>query len=71
MDVTVVDVTELDDIGPGSVATVIGGPHDGPTSLGAVAERCGTIAYVILTGLARRLPRRYTGADGKLMGERL
>lgn len=71
MDVTVVDITELDDIGPGSVATVIGGPHDGATSLGAVAERCGTISYVILTGLTRRLPRRYTGPGGELIGERV
>jgi len=71
MDVTIVDVTGLEDIGPGSVATVIGGPHDSRTSLNAVAERCGTISYVILTGLSRRLPRRYVGPDGEFMGERV
>ncbi len=59
MDVIVVDVTDLDDIGPGSLATVIGGPVDAPTSLQAVADRCGTITYEILTGLSPRLPRRY------------
>lgn len=61
MDVTVVDVTDLDGIEPGDVATVIGGPSDSPQSLRAVAGRCGTIEYEILTGLTRRLPRRYVG----------
>ncbi len=60
MDVIVVDVTELDGVTAGSVATVIGGPANGPTGLRAVADRCGTITYEILTGLSRRLPRRYT-----------
>ncbi|UCC48171.1 MAG: alanine racemase [Gemmatimonadota bacterium] len=61
MDVTVVDVTELHEVGPGSAATLIGGPQDGPTGLSTVAKRCGTIDYEILTGLTQRLPRRYTG----------
>ncbi len=61
MDVTVVDVTELEAVRPGSVATVIGGPWESATSLRAVAQRCGTITYEILTGLGQRLPRRYTG----------
>ncbi len=61
MDVTVVDVTELEDVAAGAVATVIGGPGDSATSLQSVAERCGTITYEILTGLGPRLPRRYTG----------
>lgn len=62
MDVTVVDVTELDGIGPGSVATLIGGPQDGPTGLSTVAKRCGTIDYEILSGLTQRLPRCYAHA---------
>lgn len=61
MDVTVVDVTELDEVGPGSLATLIGGPQDGPTGLSRVAKRCGTIDYEILTGMTQRLPRRHTG----------
>jgi len=61
MDVIVVDVTGLDGVVAGSVCTVIGGPPDAPTSLQAVADRCGTITYEILTGLTRRLPRRYGG----------
>ncbi|MGD2154754.1 MAG: alanine racemase [Gemmatimonadales bacterium] len=61
MDVIVVDVTGLDGVVAGSVCTVIGGPLDALTSLQAVADRCGTITYEILTGLSRRLPRRYGG----------
>ena len=70
MDVIVVDVTDLNGVAAGSVATVIGGPLDGPTGLATVAKRCGTITYEILTGLTRRLPRRYIGEDGSLVGER-
>lgn len=70
MDVIVVDVTDLQGVEAGSVATVIGGPLDGPTGLNTVAKRCGTITYEILTGLTRRLPRRYIGEDGSLLGER-
>lgn len=61
MDVTVVDVTDHEGVEPGSVATVIGGPVQGPTGLATVASRCGTITYEILTGLTRRLPRTYSG----------
>ena len=64
MDVTVVDVTRLEGVGPGSVATVIGGPHGGPTAFDSVAAACGTIPYEILTGLTGRLPRRYVGPEG-------
>lgn len=63
MDVIIVDVTDLDGVVPGSEGTVIGGPADGATSLQAVADRCGTITYDILTGLSRRLPRRYSSAN--------
>lgn len=70
MDVIVVDVTDLDGVEAGSVAVVIGGPLDGPTGLARVAESCGTITYEILTGLTRRLPRRYIGEDGRVLGER-
>ena len=62
MDVIVVDVTDLEGVEAGDVATVIGGPHDGSTSLSRVAALCDTIEYEILTGLAPRLPRRYVGA---------
>jgi alanine racemase len=69
MDVIVVDVTDVGGVEAGSIATVIGGPLDGPTGLATVARRCGTITYEILTGLTRRLPRRYIGEDGRVLGE--
>lgn len=68
MDVTIVDVTDVKGVVPGDVATLIGGPHAGETGLQTVAERCGTITYEILTGLTRRLPRRYIGLDGETGG---
>jgi alanine racemase len=64
MDVIMVDVTGIEGIEAGSVATVIGGPSDGPTGLKSVADRCDTITYEILTGLTRRLPRLYGGQPG-------
>jgi alanine racemase len=63
MDVTVVDVTDLPDVKAGDVATVVGGPVDSATGLSAVAERCGTISYEVLTGLTKRLPRRHLNAE--------
>jgi alanine racemase len=71
MDVIVTDVTDLGGVESGSVATLIGGPLDGPTGLATVAKNCGTITYEILTGLTKRLPRRYIGEDGSLVGELL
>lgn len=70
MDVTVVDVTEVEGVKAGDVATLIGGPDGTATSLSAVAERCGTITYEILTGMTRRLPRRYLDEEGEVLGER-
>jgi alanine racemase len=56
MDVTVVDVTQLEgEVRPGDVATLFGGA--GEIALEEVARRCGTISYEILTGLGARLPR--------------
>lgn len=59
MDVTVVNVTDVEGVAAGSVATLIGGPADAPTALERVAERASRISYEILTGLSPRLPRVY------------
>lgn len=64
MDVTVVDVTDVEDVSAGSVATLIGGPPDAPTALERVATRAGRISYEILTGLGARLPRVYHDEEG-------
>lgn len=68
MDVTVVDITDLEASGlaepvrPGDVATLLGGDGDDCIELEEVADQAGTINYEILTGLTPRLPRVWTGA---------
>lgn len=57
MDMTVVDITGLDDVGPGEIATVIGRSGDETIAVDEVAEAAGTISYEILTGFTPRLPR--------------
>lgn len=62
MDSTVVDVTGRDDVKPGDVATLLGCDGDEEITLEELADACGTIAYEILTGWSRRVPR--IGMDG-------
>ena len=57
MDVTVVDVTGLQDVGVGDVATVLGCDGEEEITLQELASECRTIEYEILTGLSPRLPR--------------
>ncbi len=57
MDVTIVDVTGLPDVGVGDVATVLGCDEEEEITLQELASECRTIEYEILTGLSRRLPR--------------
>lgn len=69
MDVTVVDITDLETGGggapvrPGEVATVLGADEEGLIPLEEMAERAGTINYEILTGWSSRLPRVWTDGD--------
>jgi len=57
MDVTVVDVTGLEEVNPGTVATLIGCDEREEITLTELADTCGMIEYEILTGLGARLPR--------------
>lgn len=57
MDVTVLDVTALDGVEVGEVATFIGRDGPGGIALEEVAGWAQTIGYEILTGLSPRLPR--------------
>jgi alanine racemase len=57
MDMTVVDVSGLDAIEPGDVATFIGAEGEEEILVDEVAAQAGTISYEILTGLTPRLPR--------------
>lgn len=62
MDSTVVDVTGRDDVKPGDVATLVGRDGGEEITLEELANACGTIAYEILTGWSRRVPK--IGLDG-------
>lgn len=64
MDVTVVNITGLDGVGVGDVATLIGRDGDCEITLDALAAAAGTISYEILTGLSARLPRVWERVDG-------
>ena len=57
MDMTVVDVSGLDEILPGDVATFIGAEGEEEILVDEVAAQVGTISYEILTGMTPRLPR--------------
>jgi alanine racemase len=63
MDVTVANISTLDGVEPGDVATLVG--RDGPAeiTLDEVAALSGTISYEVLTGLSPRLPRVWTEAE--------
>lgn len=57
MDMTVVDVSDVAEVRPGDVATLVGSDGSEEIALAEVAEHAGTIDYEILTGWTPRLPR--------------
>lgn len=59
MDLTILDVTDVEGVARGDRATLIGGALD----VDEVGRRAGTIGYEILTGLGSRYERRYLGAE--------
>ena len=60
MDVTVVDITDVESAREGDVATLIGSDRSVTRTLDQVAAEAGTISYEVLTGLTSRLPRVWT-----------
>lgn len=60
MDVTVVDITDVEAAREGDVATLIGSEGDVARTVDEVAGEAGTISYEVLTGLTGRLPRIWT-----------
>ena len=57
MDMTVVDLTGIEDVHAGDVATLIGKDGGAEITVDEVAAAVGTISYEILTGFTPRLPR--------------
>ncbi len=62
MDQIVVDVSGIDGVHFGSIATVFGG--DGADSIEEIAAKCSTISYEILCNIGRRVQRVYI-EDGR------
>jgi alanine racemase len=57
MDMTVANISGLDGVEPGDIATLIGRDGDTHVTVDEVARLSGTISYEVLTGFAPRLPR--------------
>ena len=64
MDLTLLDVTDVEGVGAGDVVTLIGA--DGGLSVPAedVARTAGTLSYEITCGVSARVPRRFLGDAG-------
>jgi len=65
MDMTVANISEVDGVELGDVATLIGRDGEEEITLNEVAELVGTIDYEILTGLGLRLPRVWVDDGGE------
>ena len=63
MDITVVDVTRIDDVYAGAVATLLGRDGEAEITLAELADASGTIEYEVLTGFGRGLPRVNLDSD--------
>ena len=57
MDMTTANISAVEGVRVGDVATLIGRDGDAEITIDDIAEQVGTISYEILTGLSRRLPR--------------
>jgi len=62
MDLTAVDVTALEGVEAGAPATLIGDRGGAALAATDLAEATGTIAYEVLCGIGRRVPRVYVEA---------
>jgi len=69
MDLVMLDVTDVDGAREGDEIVIIGHQAGATQSAGDLAAACRTISYEILTGIRRRVPRRYFRA-GKLVATR-
>jgi alanine racemase len=59
-----VNITGLDGVGVGDVATLIGRDGTSEITLDQVAAQAETISYEVLTGFTARLPRVWTRGHG-------
>jgi alanine racemase len=59
MDLVMLDVTDVDGAREGDEVVLIGAQPGAKQTAEDLAEACGTINYEIVTGIRRRVPRRY------------
>lgn len=59
MDQTVIDVTDIENVGEGKQITVFGTDHGSYLGVEEIAKSAGLINYEVLCGLSRRVPRVY------------
>ncbi len=59
MDLTIIDVTGIEDVQTGDDVTIIGAGRTLRISAEDLAEQIGTISYEIVTGISARVPRIY------------
>jgi alanine racemase len=64
MDVTVLDITGLQDVQVGDVVTFFGEDQGARIPLEDVASQAETINYEVLTDLTQRVPRIWTDDGG-------
>jgi alanine racemase len=69
MDLVMLDVTDVDGAREGDEVVVIGAQAGAQQTAEDLAEACGTINYEIVTGIRRRVPRRYF-RGGKVVATR-
>jgi alanine racemase len=69
MDLVMLDVTEVDGAREGDEVVLIGAQAGAKQTAEDLAEACGTINYEIVTGIRRRVPRRYF-RGGKVLATR-
>ena len=69
MDLVMLDVTDVDSAREGDEVVLIGAQAGAKQTAEDVAEACGTINYEIVTGIRRRVPRRYF-RGGKVVATR-
>ncbi len=63
MDLTMLDVTEVSEVGVGSDVVVISSRRDDPNSVESIARLVGTIPYTVTCGISKRVPRVYLPAN--------
>jgi alanine racemase len=64
MDLTLVDVTDVEGASVGDEAVIIGGQGSTQITAEEVAEQIGTLSYAVTCGISCRVPRVYLLRDG-------